>query len=82
MPKKELNTLKKWLRETRYLIGVILLYLMVSLVILSYPLVVFIVVIRESVGQMIIKGKVSGSFNMQKVNDIWCRLVRSLMFKK
>jgi hypothetical protein len=42
-----LNFLKEWLLMLISLIGAILLYLMASLVILNFPLVVFIVVTKR-----------------------------------
>jgi hypothetical protein len=75
-----LNILRKWLPVLLYLTGAMLLFLMGSLVILSFLLAVFIVAIKENVGKMLIKVRVSGYFSMQKVKGIWYRLARNLKF--
>jgi hypothetical protein len=69
MRKVEWNTLKEWLQIAIYLIGVMMIYLMGSLAIISLLLVVFIVDIKENVGRILIKVGVFVSSNMRKVKD-------------
>jgi hypothetical protein len=64
------------------LIAATILFLMASLVILSYPLVVFFVLIKENVGQTLTQEEGYVSLNMHKVRDTWFRLAKNLMSLK
>jgi hypothetical protein len=74
----ELNILRKWLLVLIYLIGVMLVFLMGSLVILSFILVVFIAAIRKSAGLILTKVEAYVYSSMLMVKDIWFRLIRNL----